>query len=291
MNSARTVGSASAFAAAVEGWRHELSGLTGPRSLSTGFGDMDDLLFGLRPGRLYIVGGRPGAGTSALVLGMASTALESGRTVLLRSLDTAADDIVLRLIAREARVSLPDIQTRNLEPDDWASWRRLYAATDRVAEFPLVIDDGGDGSEDLVKQVRFLVEERGNLGLVVVDDLQRLTLMERRSTVAAGGVRSVLQRLRVVARDADVPVIACAQSVLPTRRKDLVRPPEIGDLRDADAIASNADVILLLAATEAGQGPGLVQLEVAKNRNGHTGKVTLAFLDHLLRFASVAWPA
>lgn len=273
----------------VERLRRELTAPDIPAPLSTGLVEMDDLLHGLRPGRVYVVGGRPGAGKTALVLGIANAALAAGKTVMHRSLEMAADDIVLRLVARESRVALSDIRTRSLDPEDWSSWRRLGAAMDHIAGLPMVIDSGDGDSDDLAKWVHSLAHERAGLGLVVVDDLQRLALREVGSS-RSERVEALMQRIRGIARDAEVPVIACAQCVRPVRLRDAVRAPEIGDLRDSDAIAANADVILLLAATEAGLGPGLAQLQVAKNRHGSMGAVTLAFIDHIVRFAAIACP-
>ena len=99
-----------------------------------------------------------------------------------------------------------------------------------------------------------------------------------------------MQRLRGIARDVNVPVIVCAQCVGPTHIRDASEPPTIGELRDSDAIAGNADVVMLLSGLEAGLGPGLAQLHVAKNRHGPTGAITLAFIDHILRFSGVPSP-
>ena len=140
----------------------------------TGFTDLDELLSGLQPNALIVVGARPSAGKTALALGMAThAALEAGRPVLVFSLEMSRLELTQRMLCSEARVDSKRVRNGKLNEADW---QKIAHATGRLAEAPIWIDDNPNLTiMEIRSKARRLKARTGDLGLVVVDYLQLMT--------------------------------------------------------------------------------------------------------------------
>lgn len=257
--------------------------------VATGYHDLDELLSGLQPSSLVIVGARPATGKTAFALGMAAhAALESARPVLLFSLEMSHLEITQRMLGAEARVDSTRLRNGRLSESDWT---KISHAIGRLAEAPLYIDDNPQISVmEIRAKARRLKSKVGDLGMVVVDYLQLMTgrtSAENRQVE----VSEISRGLKILARELETPVVALSQlSRQLESRAD--KRPMLSDLRESGSLEQDADVVMFLYRDELynSESPdrGTAEVLVAKHRSGPTGMVRLAFLDHHTRFANMS---
>ncbi len=206
----------------------------------TGFVDLDDLLSGMQPNALYIIGARPSAGKTALALNIASNAaLEASRPVLLFSLEMSQLELTQRMLCAEARVDSKKLRTGHLTEQDWS---KIAHATGRLAEADIWIDDNPNLTiMEIRSKARRLKSRVGDLGLVVVDYLQ---LMTGRSSAESRQVEvsEISRGLKILARELECPVIALSQlSRNLEMRAD--KRPMLADLRESGCLTGDTTVV------------------------------------------------
>ncbi|MBV9660804.1 MAG: replicative DNA helicase [Acidimicrobiales bacterium] len=255
----------------------------------TGYVDLDERLYGLQPNALIIVGARPAMGKTAFALGMAAhAAVEAGIPTLVFSLEMSCDEITNRLLVSEAKVDAGRMRNGRLtEPD----WPKISQAVARLGDAPLFIDDNPNTTVmEIRAKARRLKARQGGLGLIIVDYLQLMSgssSSENRQLE----VSAISRGLKILARELEIPVVALSQlSRSLEARAD--KRPVLADLRESGSLEQDADVVLFLYRDEMynpeSADRGSAEVIVAKHRNGPTGKVQLAFLDHYTRFANMA---
>lgn len=277
--------------------------------LPTGFADLDYITSGLQPSDFVIVAGRPSMGKTALCLDIGRhVAIHEKKPVALFSLEMSKEQLALRLICSESRVDSHRLRTGYIKDKEWPV---LSAGVSRLYEAPMFVDDSTDISPlQMRAKCRRLKAEHG-LGLVIVDYLQ-LVRSHRRAENRNQEISEIARLLKGMARELGVPVIALSQlSRAVERRED--RKPVLSDLRESGSIEAEADLVMMLyrksyypeSSRGSGRGgeeevgrapyqpddPGADEEEkvdpadviIAKQRNGPTGTIKLAFLQ---RFAS-----
>ncbi len=257
--------------------------------LPTGIEGFDRLTAGLQKGDLVIIGGRPSMGKTSLVLNMAShVAIESKRPVAIFSLEMSADSLTSRLFSSEARVDGQRLRTGRLLDQDWD---KLARAADRLHRAPLFIDDSaGLSALEMRAKCRRLKSKQKDLALVVVDYLQ---LMRGRAGAdnREQEISDISRGLKALARELDVPVIALSQLNRGLERREDKRP-QMADLRESGAIEQDADLIAFIFRDEVynreSAEKGVAEIIIAKQRNGPTGIVKVAFLKDYTRFENLA---
>lgn len=257
--------------------------------LPTGFQGLDEIMSGLQPGSLVVVGARPAMGKTAFGLGMAShAALEVNRPVLFFSLEMSHLEITQRILSAEARVDSSKMRNGRLAEADWT---KLSHAIGRLAEAPLFIDDDPQTTiMEIRSKARRLKSREGDLALVVVDYLQ---LMTGRSGAENRQVEvSELSRgLKILARELNTPVVALSQLSRGLEMRADKRPM-LADLRESGSIEQDSDVVMFIYRDEVydpkPENAGTAEVIVAKHRSGPTGIVQLAFLPQYTRFANMA---
>ena len=259
-----------------------LSGVT------TGYRDLDAITAGLQPSDLIIIASRPAMGKTALTLCMARNAAVREKTpVLYFSLEMSMQQLALRLLCAEARVAPHLVRTGRLSADEW---QRLATRTGKLSEAPFFIDDtpGISILELRAKARRTKVEH--DIGLIVVDYLQLMTTSGRVDN-REQEIASISRSLKALAKELDLPVVACAQlSRAVESRPD--KRPQLSDLRESGSIEQDADVVAFLYRPEmygiqdedGNPQEGKAEIIIGKQRNGPTGSVSLAFLGGYMRF-------
>jgi replicative DNA helicase len=256
--------------------------------ISTGFPDLDAVTGGLAPGSLTILGARPSVGKSAMAVNIAAnTAIRLARPAILFSLEMGQSDIMDRLLSSEGRVDLARLRSGSLIDTDWSKIGR----TDQIASDFLFFEDGRARSVmEIMADCRRRKAQFGSLGLVIVDYLQ-LMAGNARSENQQVKVSGISQGLKLMARDLDCPVLALS-SLSRTLEMRGDKRPTMSDLKDSGSIEADADAVLLLYRDEiySPDSPdrGTAEVIVAKNRNGPTGTVKLAWLASITKFASMA---
>ncbi len=255
----------------------------------TGYTDLDELLSGLQPSTLNVVGARPAMGKTAFALGMATNvAVHAGLPVLLFSLEMGHKELTQRILASEARIDSTKLRTGRLTQQDWSA---IGKAIGRL-EAPLYIDDNPyvTVSEIGAKSRRLAQRFDGKLGLIVIDYLQ---LMTGRTSAENRQVEisEISRGLKVLARELRTPIVALSQlSRALESRAD--KRPMLADLRESGAIEQDADVVMFIYRDEVynPESPdrGSAEIIVAKHRNGPIGMKRLAFLGQYTKFHDMA---
>lgn len=255
----------------------------------TGFVDLDEILAGLQPNALVVVGARPAMGKTSFALNMAAhAALATQKPALIFSLEMSRLEITSRLLSAEARVDAGKMRTGGLSEGDWA---KLSRATGPLAEAPIWIDDNPNVTVmEIRSKARKLKSQIGDLGIVVVDYIQLMTggkSAESRQVEVA----EISRGLKILAREIEAPVVALAQLNRGLEQRADKRPM-LSDLRESGSLEQDADVVLFLYRDEVyhkdTQDPGIAEVIVAKHRSGPTGTVRLAFLGQYTKFANMA---
>jgi len=254
--------------------------------VSSGFRDLDDLTTGFQKGDLIIVGGRPSMGKTAFALNIAQhVGLELKEPVAIFSLEMAREQLAIRMLCAEAMVNSNSIRKGFIKKEDW---HKLTSAASNLTGAPIFIDDtSGITVLELRAKARRLKIEHG-LSLVIVDYLQLMRgkgSFERREQE----ISDISRSLKGLAKELSVPVIAVSQL---NRSVEQRRPPTpiLADLRESGAIEQDADVIIFLYRDEIYNKEakrGHSEVIIAKQRNGPTGTVNLAFMSTCTRFLNM----
>src|SRR6187455_3246556 len=256
----------------------------------TGFTDLDEMTSGLQPSDLIIVAARPSMGKTSLVLNMAQhVGTKTDLTVGMFSLEMSKEQLFLRMLTAEARIDAHRLRGGFLGERDWG---RLSQAIGTLSEAKIFIDDTPSiGVLEMRAKCRRLKSEHG-LDMVIIDYIQ---LMQGRGrfenrTLELG---SISRSLKGLAKELNVPIIVLSQlSRGPESRAD--HRPQLSDLRESGALEQDADVVILIYRDDAynrdpnSPDAGTAELILAKQRNGPTGIVRLAFLREQTRFANLA---
>lgn len=247
--------------------------------LSLGLYRLDMALSGgLSPGDLMIIAGRPGMGKTGLGLKIASNlAIRQNKCVLFVSYEMPAAQLIGRLACSETLV--PTTAWKSGQVDE-TQHKKLISARRIISEAPMHWLDGRKSTETVAREARYL-KARHDLSLVVFDHIQRAARRQETPEIAA-----VSSSLKDLSLDLGVPVIAlsqlnrCVEGRVPPK-------PQLSDLRGAGDIEQDADIVALLyrpAYYDQDETNQIVELCIAKNRNGPTGMVELLFDSECVRF-------
>jgi replicative DNA helicase len=264
--------------------------------LLTGYDDLDGYLSGLQPSELIVIAARPSMGKTALALNIACyVARTEDKTVALFSLEMAKEQLALRLLCSEAGVNQQSVRQGYIERGDMD---RIAIAASDLYKAPIYLDDTPTMTVLQIRgKARRLRAERG-LDLIVVDYLQLVSgygRFENRNQE----ISQVARSLKALARELRVPVLALSQLSRAVEARGHPRRPLLSDLRESGSIEQEADVVAFIyrptyygpeelrAAGYLETDRNLAELIIAKQRNGPTGTVRLAWIDEFVRFESL----
>lgn len=253
----------------------------------TGFIDLDSMLTGLHPGELIIIGARPAMGKTSFAMNIAEHAALCNKTTAVFTLEMPREQIAMRLLCSDARVDMQRVRKGTLEDSDWL---RLAQSLAPLSAAPMYIDDTSALSPtQLRSRCRRLMMDRG-LDLVVVDYLG-LMKSDGKAESRQLEVSEISRRLKAIALELKIPIIACAQ--LSRANKDRVdKRPMLSDLRDSGSIEQDADVVMFLHREEyynkETEDKNIGEVIISKQRSGPLGTVKLAWLSEYTTFANLA---
>lgn len=250
--------------------------------LSSGFSDLDSITSGFQPSDLIILAARPSVGKTSLGLNIArNIAIREDCSVAVFSLEMSREQVAQRLLCSESAINSQKLRNGFLSDDEW---RRLSIGLGRLGEAKIFIDDTpGISVMELRAKARRIKAEHG-LGLVVVDYLQ--LMRTRKQENRQQEISEISRSLKSLARELDVPIIAMSQlSRAVEQRQD--RRPVLSDLRESGAIEQDADVVMFLYTEPELEQNNLIELIVAKQRNGPTGNLKLFFSREICRFGDL----
>ena len=268
----------------MEGRAAVLTGLT------TGFADLDKMTSGLQNADLIILAARPSMGKTSLVLNIAQHIATAGKVAGVFSLEMSKEQLFMRMLASEAKIDNYRLMSGQIGQKEYG---QITHALETLSDAQLYIDDTpGIGVLEMRAKARRLQSEHG-LQMLAIDYIQLMTgrgRFENRTLELA----SISRSLKGLAKELSVPVVVLSQlSRAPEARSD--KRPQLSDLRESGALEQDADVVILIfreemykQSNEPAESDGIAELILAKQRNGPTGVVKLAFLRQQTRFANLA---
>ena len=257
----------------------------------TGFYDLDRLTAGLQAGDLIVLAARPSMGKTALAINIAEhVALNEGLPVAVFSMEMGAAQLAVRIVGSIGRINQSNLRTGKLTDEEWP---RLTEAIEKLRNVSLHIDESaGLTSTELRANARRLARQCGQLGLIVVDYLQLMSGSSSNEENRATELGEISRGLKMLAKELKCPVMALSQLNRSVETRTDKRPM-MSDLRESGAIEQDADIIMFIYrddyyTKEASKDPGVAEVIIAKQRNGPTGTVKLAFLKPITKFESLA---
>lgn len=258
--------------------------------VATGFADIDRKTRGLQPGDMVIVAARPSMGKTSLVLNICQHVATHGGVAGFFSLEMSKESLFMRMLASEARIDMHRLMSGQIGQREYG---QITEALESLSEAQLFIDDtAGISVLEMRAKARRLKAEHG-LNLLAIDYVQLMTgrgRFENRTLELA----SISRSLKGLAKELGVPIIVLSQlSRASEARSD--KRPQLSDLRESGALEQDADLVALIfreemykVGDEPSESDGIAEIIIAKQRNGPTGTVKLAFLREQTRFANLA---
>ena len=259
------------------------------QGISTGFRKLDEKTTGLHGGELIILAARPSMGKTALALNIAQHVARLGHTVAVFSLEMSNESLLTRMMCAAAEVDQQKFRAGFLNKDERG---RLAASAAELTEMPLFLDDtSGAALMDIHAKLRRTRAEHG-LGLVVIDYLQLMS-SRGRSENRNQEVSAISRGLKLLSKELNVPFLVLSQLSRAPETRPGDHRPQMSDLRESGSIEQDADVIMFIYREEVYKPDredlkGHADLIIAKQRNGPTGTIKLAFLKHCTRFVTPA---
>ena len=264
--------------------------------IMAGFNDLDELLGGMQPSDMIILGARPALGKSTLAVNISLNAARNGSVVGIFSLEMSREQLALRILSSDAEIDSHRLRL-GLYTD--AEEQRIIDSIGQLSELPVYVDDTPfQGMVEMRSKARRLSLEHG-LDLLIVDYLQ-LIQGRGHGDNRVQEISEISRSLKGMARDLHVPVITCSQLSRLVENRPGHRP-QLSDLRDSGSIEQDSDVVMFIHREDVyyteedweQHFPGrpypknVAEIIVAKHRNGPTGSVKLIFRDNLVRFDSL----
>lgn len=254
----------------------------------TGYSELDRMTSGFQKSDLIIVAARPSVGKTAFALNVAqNVAIRAGVPVAIFSLEMSREQLVQRMLSAEAYIDGNRLRNASLEEDDWA---KLSMGVSTLGNAPIYIDDTpGITVPEMRSKLRRL-KTRAGLGFVVIDYLQLIHGRRGSGDNRQQEISEISRTLKQLARELEVPVVALAQlSRSVEQRQD--KRPMLSDIRESGSIEQDADIVAFLYRDDyydpETERKNIVEIQIAKQRNGPTGKVDLVFLKNYNKFVNL----
>ncbi len=263
------------------------------RGVPSGYPDLDGILAGFQKSDLIILAARPSIGKTTLALDFArQIAVKEKIPVGIFSLEMGSDQLVDRMLAAESGVDLWRLRTGRLKTGDGDNdFQRIGDAMGVLSEAPIYIDDAGSANVMEMRTMARRLQSEHNVGVIIIDYLQ---LMEGRR--GGGGdnrvneVSEISRALKQLARELNIPIIALSQL---SRSVESRSPqiPKLSDLRESGSIEQDADIVMFLYREDREKpdtpNKNIVEVHIAKHRNGPVGRMSLYFNENSTTFKSL----
>ncbi len=262
--------------------------------LATHYEVLDEMTSGLQPSDLVIIAARPSMGKTAFAMNIAENAvINDGKVVGIFSLEMSREALLLRMLCSSARVDSHKMRTGSHWREDMD---KVVRAMDGLANAPIFIDDTpGISLSEMRAKARRLQQSQERLDLLIVDYLQLMSGGSgKRYENRTQEVSAISRGLKALAKELRVPVVALSQlSRAPESRGSGDHRPQLADLRESGAIEQDADLVMFIFREEVYKPDdpeleGRAEIIIAKQRNGPTGRVKLAFIKRSTRFENMA---
>jgi len=276
---------------AIEEYRQRKVHVTG---VPSGFYDLDEMTAGFQKSDFIVIAGRPSMGKTSFAMNIAENVAvhmkpSERQAVAVFSLEMSKESLVQRLMCSVARVDIHKIRRGYASNEEY---KKLQNAAAQLHEAPIYIDDTAAISIlEMRAKARRLVSEMP-LGMIVIDYLQLIRGPES-SENRQQEISAISRSLKALAKELQIPVIALSQLSRAVETRGGNKRPVLSDLRESGAIEQDADVVLFVYRpevyeTDPANRDGKAEIICAKQRNGPTGNIDLAFLSECTRFEPLA---
>ncbi len=262
--------------------------------LATHYIEFDRMTSGLQESELIIIAARPSMGKTAWAINIAeNAAVRGGKVVAVFSLEMSKASLLRRMLASQALVNSKAIQTGMLMRDDRT---KLIAGLERLMESKMFIDDTpGITLAEMRAKARRLKQQHGQLDMIVIDYLQLMTgsnSSQKGFENRTQEVSAISRGLKALAKEMKVPVVALSQLSRASEQRGGDKKPLLSDLRESGSIEQDADVVCFIHREEYYDREnedlkGKAEIIIAKQRNGPTGSIQLAYLADYTRFENL----
>ncbi len=259
-------------------------GITG---IPSGFPKLDKITGGFHKNDLIVLAARPSVGKTSFSLNVATNvATKYNLPVAIFSLEMSKEQIVERILEYTAEVNFHKLRTGIFSDEDWKKLGRAYGP---LYDAPIYIDDSSDISVLEIRTKARRLKSKENLGMIVVDYLQLMHL-RRKVENRVQEISEITRSLKKLAREVGVPVLVISQLSRAIEKREDKRPM-LSDLRESGSIEQDADVVMFLSVKDEDKtkDTNIVDLIVAKNRNGPLGKIKLKFLKQFAKFLEMEY--
>ena len=253
----------------------------------TGLADLDKLLGGLQRSDLLIIAGRPGTGKTGFLLTVAkNAALKHKKHVALFSLEMSNEQLVQRMIAQDTGINTQELRSGKIEADHW---NIIVQSMENLSGAKIYLDDTPALTPIQMRTKCRRLHLEHHIDLILVDYIQLMS-GDSRNDNRVQEVSYISRNLKTLARELNVPVLAAAQlSRAVEQRTD--KTPQLSDLRESGSLEQDADIVMFIHKLEDiptdTQDKELIELMVAKHRNGPTRNIQMVFLKDLAQFYDV----
>lgn len=256
--------------------------------IPTGFAELDRMTAGFQRNDLIIVAARPSVGKTAFALNIAqNVATKTDENVAIFSLEMGAEQLVMRMLCAEGNINAQNLRTGALTDEDW---RKLTMAMGSLSNAGIYIDDSpGVRIGEIRAKSRRMKQEHG-LGMIVIDYLQLIQGNGRSGENRQQEVSEISRSLKALARELEVPVIALSQLSRGVEQRQDKRPM-MSDIRESGSIEQDADIVAFLYRDDyydkESENKNIIEIIIAKQRNGPVGTVSLAFVKEYNKFVNL----
>ncbi|WP_413377159.1 replicative DNA helicase [Alkalihalobacillus sp. 1P02AB] len=256
--------------------------------IPTGFVELDKMTAGFQRNDLIIVAARPSVGKTAFALNIAqNVATKTDENVAIFSLEMGASQLVQRMLCAEGNIDAQRMRTGALTSEDW---QKLTMAMGSLAKAGIYIDDTpGIKVGEIRAKCRRLKQESG-LGMIMIDYLQLIQGNGRSGENRQQEVSEISRTLKGIARELEVPVIALSQLSRGVESRQDKRPM-MSDIRESGSIEQDADIVAFLYRDDyydkESENQNIIEIIIAKQRNGPVGTVELAFVKEYNKFVNL----
>ncbi len=255
--------------------------------IPTGFSELDRMTAGFQRNDLIIVAARPSVGKTAFALNIAqNVATKTDENVAIFSLEMGAEQLVMRMLCAEGNIDAQRLRTGGLTGDDW---QKLTMAMGSLSNAGIYIDDTpGIRVGDIRAKCRRLKQEKG-LGMILIDYMQ-LIRGNGSGENRQQEVSEISRSLKGIARELEVPLISLSQLSRGVESRQDKRPM-MSDIRESGSIEQDADIVAFLYRDDyydkESENKNIIEIIIAKQRNGPVGTVELAFVKEYNKFVNL----
>ena len=258
--------------------------------LPSGFFSLDELTQGFQKSDLIIIAGRPSMGKTALGLNIALNCIKLSKLpILFCSLEMSKEQILYRLLSTETGINQMKLRSGKLTQMDWVKLNKIIRI---IAKLPFFIDDTSNLSvQEIRSKIKKVILEQMQIGLVIIDYLQLMQSLDFKEGNRVQELSQITRYLKNLAKEFNIPIIALSQL---SRNVDnrMNQRPILSDLRESGSIEQDADLVLLLYRSKLNTSlqtqstnSAIIDLIIAKQRNGPNGIIKLKFDENQIKFS------